>query len=193
MQQYKGNPVDIAQAVVTFLNGVATGFSPSAYGNIFLSEVSDGCVAKRSGKPATLQTLGRILLHQPDHKGVAIVLLRLHELRSNDRVFEPVVIDYPREFWDAIRLGQFDDPDEGFTEISRRQSYSRPLPPNRAISTIHKAKGLECEDVLIMPCDAEHFSNTEAARCRLYVAMSRAKRSLTFVLSEQNPSPLIST
>jgi DNA helicase-2/ATP-dependent DNA helicase PcrA len=63
--------------------------------------------------------------------------------------------------------------------------------PAKAISTVHKAKGLECDGVLIMPCDAQHFGDSLAARCRLYVAMSRAKRSLTFVVSRQKPSPLI--
>lgn len=31
------------------------------------------------------------------------------------------------------------------------------------------------------------------ARCKLYVALSRAKRSLTLVVSQNNPSPLFQT
>jgi DNA helicase-2/ATP-dependent DNA helicase PcrA len=191
MQKHKGDGLGITQAVITFLDGVATGFSPSAYGRTFLAEVCDGCVAKRSGKPATLQALGRMILDQPDHKGVAKVLDRLNGLTATDPAFKGIKVDYRREFWDAVRIGQFDDPEEGFAELSRRRNYLRPPPPAKAISTIHKAKGLECSDVLIIPCDAQHFPDTPAARCRLYVAMSRARCSLTFVVSRQNPSPLL--
>lgn len=191
MGEHKGDAVKIAQAVVTFLNHVATGFSLSAYGNTLVAEVSGGCAAKRRGKPATLQALARIILDQPDHKGVAKMLHRLSELTKTEPAFKAVKVDYHCEFWDAVRIGRFDDPDEGFAEISRRHSYVRPSPPAKAISTVHKAKGLECSDVLIVPCDAQHFRNTSRARFLLYVAMSRATRSLTFVASRQDSSPLV--
>lgn len=191
MQNHKGNAANITQAVVTFLNGVATGFSPSAFGNTLLAEVSDGCVATRTKKPGTLQALGRMLLEQPDHKGVANMLRRLSELRVADPAFETVKVDYNREFWDAIRLGEFDDANVGLAELSRRRTYARPSLPIKAISTVHKAKGLQSDNVLIMPCDAKHFGDSPAARCLLYVAMSRSIRSLTFVVSRQDPSPLV--
>jgi hypothetical protein len=41
IQEHKGDAVKIAHATVKFLDHVATGFSPSAYGNILLSEVSE--------------------------------------------------------------------------------------------------------------------------------------------------------
>ncbi|MHB9099265.1 MAG: UvrD-helicase domain-containing protein [Syntrophales bacterium] len=191
IQQAKGGTASIAQAVVTFLNSVAKGFTPSIYGKILCDEVCAGCITKRSGKPATLQALGRIILEQPNHKGVSKMLHRLFELTSTDPAFKAVKIDYYREFWDAVRIGRFDKADEGVAEISRQRCYTRTSPPAKAISTVHKAKGLECNDVLIVPCDASHFGDSPSARCRLYVAMSRAKRSLTFVVSRQNQSPLV--
>lgn len=191
VREHKGNALTITNAVLAFLDEVATGFSPSTYGKPILNEVSAGCVSRRRGKPAVLQELGRIILEQPDHRGAAKVLHRLNELIATDPAFKVVKLDYRREFWDAVRIGHFDDPDEGFAEISRRRSYTRPSPPTKAISTVHKAKGLERSDVLLMPCDAQHFSNTASARCSLYVAMSRAMRSLTFVVSKRTPSPLI--
>ena len=127
VQQDKGNAANIAGAAVTFLNNVATGFSLSAYGDMFLSEVAGGCVGKRRGKPETLQALGRLIIDQPDHKGVAKVLRRVNELRETDPAFNAVKIDYYREFWDAVWLGQFEDADEGFAEISHRRIYARPV------------------------------------------------------------------
>jgi len=180
-----GVPTTVAKALVTFLSGVATGFTPSAFGDILVSEVSDGCVSKRRGKPASLQALGRIILDQPDHKGVAKVLKRLSELSAADQAFSSVRIDYPREFWDAVTMGQFDDPNEAFAGLARRRVHARPSPPRKAISTVHKAKGLECRNVLIIPCDARHFGDTPAARCCLYVALSRARHSLALVVSRQ--------
>ena len=191
VQRNTGNPSRLAQAVLVFLDGVATGFSRSSYGNILLEEVSGGCLARRSGKPAILQVLGRMILDQPDHKGVAKFLNRLNDLIKTNQAFKNVKIDCPREFWDAIHLGQFDDATKGMAAISQRRTYNRPSPPAKTISTIHKAKGLECDDVVIMPCDAKHFSDTPAARSPLYVAMSRARRSLTIVVSSSNPSPLV--
>lgn len=191
VQAHKGDAAGIAQAVVTFLGNVTTGFSPSAYGDRMLAEVRGGCTGSRRGKPATLQALGKMILDLPDHKGIAKMLHRLSQLKDSDPAFNAVKVDYHSEFWDAVRLGKFDDPNEGFAQITRQRSYSRPKLPSKAISTIHKAKGLECDNVLIMPCDAQHFKNTPAARCRLYVAMSRARRSLTFVVSRQSPCPLI--
>jgi DNA helicase-2/ATP-dependent DNA helicase PcrA len=43
--------------------------------------------------------------------------------------------------------------------------------------------------VLLMPCDATTFR--EKDRNLLYVAISRATKSLTLVISRTNPSPII--
>lgn len=81
-------------------------------------------------------------------------------------------------------------PDEGYAEIARRRSHAMPAPPARTISTIHKAKGLECDNAVLIAGDRDQFSGTQYARCKLYVALSRAKRSLTIVISQNNPTPL---
>ncbi|HYS85680.1 MAG TPA: ATP-binding domain-containing protein [Bradyrhizobium sp.] len=65
------------------------------------------------------------------------------------------------------------------------------MPPDRAISTVHKAKGLEAGRVIVMPCNSKHFPDNEAARSLLYVAISRATRSLTLVVSRSDASPLL--
>lgn len=191
IQGYKGDAVKVTEAALTFLSRVATGFSRSQFGETMLEEASNGCTAQRRGKPAQLQALARVIVERPDHVGVANMLDRLNRLIASESAFDGINIDYRREYWDAMHLGRFEDPEEGFSEIARRRSYARPTLPTKAISTVHKAKGLECENVIIMPCDAQHFGDTLAARCRLYVAMSRATRSLTLVAPRTNPSPLL--
>lgn len=186
-----GNNVALAGAIVMFMNEIGKGFSPSAFGNRFEKEVRDGCTSQSRGKPAKIQDLARILLSEPDHRGVTKVLARLADLKRSDRDFADIEMDCPKEFWEAVRLGGFEDVNAGLAEITHRRTYSRPKPPKNAISTIHKAKGLECNSVIVMPCDAVTFPDRSDARCLLYVALSRATNRLMLVVSRSNPSPLV--
>lgn len=187
------NPQDraaLAEGVVKFMGCVGKGFSPSSFGDRFTKEARDGCTAPCSGKPAVIQDLARFLVAECDHRGIAKMLRRLSELKATDTNFFGIELDCRREFWDAIHLGDFESADVGLAEITHRRTYSRPKPPQKAISTIHKAKGLECESVIVMPCDARNFPDKMEARCLLYVALSRAKSRLMLVVSRANPTPL---
>ena len=187
----RGDAGALASSIIVFMNEIGKGFSPSAFGDRFEKEVREGCSASARGKPAVIQELARYLLAEPDHRGVAKMLQRLAELRQSDSNFSDIEMDCHKEFWDAIRLGAFDDVDDGFAEITHRRTYARPKPPEKAISTIHKAKGLECGSVIVMPCDAKTFPDRFDARCLLYVALSRAKNRLLLVVSRNTPSPLL--
>ncbi|MCC6889088.1 MAG: UvrD-helicase domain-containing protein [Hyphomicrobiales bacterium] len=191
VQSAIGDPPAIASLLTRFLQEIGVGFTASAYADTFKSEVAAGCSASRRGKPATLQALARVIVEQPNHHGAAAMLARVRELIDTDPAFAAIKIDHRREFNNAIRLGEFKDCEEAVTEIGRRRTYSRPVPPERCISTIHKAKGLECANVMVMPCDARHFPNNLSSRCLLYVAMSRAMQSLMLVVSRTSPSPLL--
>lgn len=188
----EGDPAIVAQGVVEFMGNIGKGFSPSAFGNELERQAQEGCRAKRRGKPAKIQALARLLVDNPDHRGVARMLRRLWELKtSSDSDFADVEVDCYKEFWDAIRLEGFEAADVGLAEITHRRAYSHPKPPEKSISTIHKAKGLECGGVIILPCDAKTFPDKPATRCLLYVALSRAKDRLMLVVSRNNPSPLL--
>lgn len=187
----QGNPAALATAVVTFMAEVGKGFSPSAFGDRLVREAQEGCTGKAKGKPAAIQTLARYIVTEPDHRGVAKMLAGLAEYKAADAAFADIEIDCHREFQEAIRLGEYDAASDGFAEIAHRRTYSRPKPPQRAISNIHKAKGLECESVILMPCDAKTFPDKPDARCLLYVALSRARSRLLLVVSRSDPSPLL--
>jgi UvrD-like helicase C-terminal domain/AAA domain len=189
----QGDCAALASAVVTFMGHVGKGFSPSAFGNRFEQEAREGCTKSCRGKPALIQELAAFLVAQSDHRGIAKMLRRLSELTTIDPGFATIELDYHQEFWDAIRLGNFDAVDVGLAEITHRRTYSRPKPPEKAISTIHKAKGLECDSVIVLPCDSKTFPDNADARCLLYVALSRAKNRLLLVLSRGSPSPLFTT
>lgn len=184
-----GDPAAVVKAAVAFAQAICTGFSDSQFAKRLRDEVASGCAKPVRGKPALIQALARRIIEQPNHAGVGAFLQDLHEATKSHAAFAAVHIDYPREFWEAVRLGAASDLQSGLAEQSRHNAHARRLPPARAISTVHKAKGLEAPNVIIMPCDATTFR--EKDRRLLYVGISRASRTLTLVVSRSNPSPII--
>lgn len=185
----RGSPVAIASAFTDFVQLVCKGFGDSAFANPFRADVAAGAIKQRTGKPAQLQALARLILESPDHVGVARALELLAVLKDGHPQFADIEIDLRREYREAMRLMTFADPALALIEITRRRTAVRSSLPSKFISTVHKAKGMEADHVLLMPCDKAHFGNAEEKRCLLYVALSRAKKSLTVVTSLSAPSP----
>ena len=191
VREQAGQPVEIAQGVLTFAGAIGVGFSPSSHGERLVKEVREGCARPARGKPALIQRLARHITDEPNHHGVAGALSELHDLiEAKAEGFGDIKIVHRTELRDAIRLKAFACPDEGYAEIARRRSHALPVPPRRSLSTIHKAKGLECDNAILIAGDQDQFGDTDYARCKLYVALSRAKRRLTLVVSRDKPSPL---
>lgn len=186
-----GNPEQLAQGVTTFMGSIAAGFSPSSHGDRLLQEVRTGAARSTSGKPANIQEVARCLLNNPSHTGVSDALAKIAALVKDSAAgFDTVKIDHSSELRDAVHIGQFAGPDEGFAEVSRMRSYSHTSLPKKVLSSIHKAKGLECDRAMLMACDKSQFTSTLYAKSKMYVALSRAKKSLTLVVSTSHPSPL---
>jgi len=173
------------------MQSTSVGFTHGAFANNFTQDVREGCVRRRRDKPAKLQELARLIVGEPDHRGASKVLTGRADLRRNDDDFRPIQVDGAREFLEACKLGAFESADAGFAEISHRRTYTRPSPPPKCISTIHKAKGLECQNVIVAPCDAASFGDNDLARCLLYVALSRPTHRLMLIVPRENPSPLL--
>ena len=132
-----------------------------------------------------------MLLAEPNHLGISKAIAAIDQfIKSSAAGFSDVKVDLMREFWEAQRLAQYEDASQGYAEITMRRSVIRPKPLPKTLSTVHKAKGLECSNTMIMHCDRASFGNTIYGRCKLYVALSRAKSSLVIVLPETNPSLL---
>lgn len=186
-----GDPIGIGRSVIAFLGMVAVGFTATGFASRLVEEIETGCTKKCKGKPATLQGLGKILLAEPNHLGVAAFLTQLEELARKDAQFSGIKIDHTREFREAVYLGGFANMSDGHSEVTRRRTIIRPAPPKKALSTVHKAKGLECDRVLVLPCDKNHFADKPEHRCLLYVALSRSVRELALVVPTLDCSPLI--
>lgn len=184
--------VDVAKLTVKFVDAISVGFTASSHTDRLMQELQEGCVKKTTGKPLLLQNLAKLLISEPSHLGVAAFLSKLRQyINEKQAGFDKIKIDYRHEFADAIRLGQYSTPEDGVAAIRQKRASMRSKPPRRCLSTIHKAKGLECNNAIIMACDGRHFRDDLKSRNLLYVALSRAKNHLTIVISDADPSPII--
>lgn len=190
-QSVGGDAIKASEALTKFMSSIAKGFSASTHGNMLKAEVESGCAKNRKGKPGNIQTLARMLLEEPNHVGISKAISVIDQFMTNSKAgFADVKVDLKREFWEAQKLAQYGDVSLGYAEITMRRSVLRPKPLAKTLSTVHKAKGLECCNTMIINCDRNSFGNTIYGRCKLYVALSRAKSSLAIVLPITNPSPL---
>ena len=88
--------------------------------------------------------------------------------------------------WALCAFDRTDDP-RAFRSALGRIRRRRKWPP-QMVSTIHKAKGLEFDHVLLCPVDRHQYPDGVLGARLLYVALSRAKRSIRLVLAGDTPS-----
>lgn len=186
-----GDAGGIGDALIQFVQSVGRGFSQTAYAKAFADEILSQCSTQRRKKPAKIQHLARIICESPDYLGAASALATLRAYIDQDDSFDDIKLDQPREYTEAVRLGQFEDLEAGMAALSETRSRAKLRLPERVISTVHKAKGFERDSVLIIPCDQQHLPDSEAKRRLLYVALSRATKSLALVVPRTNTTPLI--
>ena len=191
LTENSGNPLLVTSGALDFLYAVSVGFSKSSHGDRLIKEVVTECKQKTKGKPLLIQNLSRCLMLEPNHCGVSTLLSKLNSyIKDGEIGFESVVIDLKREFYEAINLGKYESAIDGERALQAKRSHSKLSLPAKCISTVHKAKGLECESVIITACDKKHFADSDKNRNLLYVALSRATQNLTIVLSDVAPTPL---
>jgi DNA helicase-2/ATP-dependent DNA helicase PcrA len=90
----------------------------------------------------------------------------------------------------GLRLQEGDDVLDAVARAIRvRREHQRV--PRRCISTIHRAKGEEFDHVIVVHCNAGAFPGDLDSRKLMYVAISRARRSVRLVASASAASPLL--
>ena len=187
-----GNTTTKTTAFVDCLKSLLVGFSRSKYGDRLIKEVIDPSYNLRGKIPPQLKVMAEFIRVEQGHIGFCKAAEHLKGLIiQNADGFSNLHIDYKRELDDLIKLKGYNDPLTGFAEISKRRSRSYPKPPRKALSTVHKSKGLEAEHVFVFACDGRHFPDTQVKRNLLYVALSRATESVTIIVSRNNRSPLV--
>lgn len=185
-----GNPVALGIAMCTFLEAVGKGFSPTGYGTRLLQELETGCVRPSRGKPAEIQSIARLILQSPNHVGVGAALERIHHLMQTSTNFRDIRIDLRWEFAEARQIHANAEISTVLARLTHQRDARGNELPVRAISTIHKSKGLETRGAVLVPCGANNLTANEKNRCLLYVALSRAREQLALVVPQTNPSSL---
>ena len=117
----------------------------------------------------------------PNHKGIAQAAKAY--LQSPPRTYLPRRIEPLRIL---ISLGASEDPRATLSSLARTRR-NRTL-PDAMVSTIHKAKGMEFDHVLVLPVDRHQYPPNDKGAKRLYVALSRARRSIHLITSSDSPS-----
>lgn len=186
-----GDPVALGKSMCAFLEAVGKGFSATAYGNRLIQELETGCAKPSRGKPAEIQSIARLIMQNPNHVGVGAALEQVHVLMQTSRNFGDIRIDLRREFAEACRIHASPDISTALARLRHQRGGRNDKLPTRAISTVHKSKGLETRRAILAPCDANGLAGNEKNRCLLYVALSRACEQLALVVSPANPSPLL--
>jgi superfamily I DNA/RNA helicase len=83
-----------------------------------------------------------------------------------------------------------DEPSALLHHASRAWAMVKPA-PRQGFMVIHKAKGLEFDSVSLPYCAGSLFKDDLPSRRRMYVAISRAQHRLNFLVSADDPTPLL--
>lgn len=186
-----GDPVALGRAMSMFLENVGKGFSATAYGNRLIHELETRCAKPSRGKPAEIQSIARLILQEPNHVGVSAAIDQVYHLMHTSQHFGDIRIDLRHEFAEARQIQAHPEINTVLVRQAHQRGSRHAEMPPKVISTVHKSKGHETLSALLLPCDASNLASNEKNRCLLYVALSRACESLTLVVPQVNPSPLL--
>ncbi len=182
-----GKPREMSFALVDLLGKTCTGLTDALKHQLSRSLLPDriergrrerirpllDCLQRLYATPdlrTWCQTLGCILARPPEWLKV--------DLRTNLRLLA------------QLRPGPGDSPRELLDRTVRQHREAASL-PQRCVSTIHKAKGQEYDHVVVAVAGRSVFPDSDDGRRLLYTAMSRARKSLTILLPDDHPTPLI--
>jgi len=182
-----GSPRDMALALLTLLGETSTGFVKARLKSLHRCLTPSACAFPKSAE-----------LH-----GLLILLARLYDspdLPTWCAILREIVISPPP--WMRIHLPenlrvlgrlQIASNEPAVFALDRvvRHRKEAGFVPQRCVSTIHKVKGREFDHVIIPYCGRSSFPANAQGQRLLYVALSRARRTITLLVPAANPSPLL--
>ena len=184
MEDHCGNAEKLAHAFLDFVGIVGVGF-PESERAALRSRLGTTIRRQQAGE-RQLSWLSRLepIYAAPNHRGIVTAMWAIrnappdrYTIRLRDHV------------WALCSFGRTDDP-RAFRSTLGRIRRQRRWPP-QTISTIHKAKGLEFDHVLLCPVDRHQYPETELGARLLYVGLSRACKSLKLVLAGDSCTSLV--
>lgn len=181
MEAQAGNAPGLAGAFLDFLAVIGVGLTADMSKGL-RGRLGASINRERAGgnQAAWLDCLEPIYL-SPDHRGMAVAMRMVR-----DTLPTGYTIRFGDHGWALCAFDRTDDP-RAFRSALGRIRRRRKWPP-QMVSTIHKAKGLEFDHVLLCPVDRHQYPDGVLGARLLYVALSRAKRSIRLVLAGDTPS-----
>jgi len=181
LEAQAGNAQGLAGAFLDFLAVIGVGLT---------ADLSAG-LRGRLGAAINRDRAGRVqiawlgclepIYASPDYRGMAVAMRTVR-----DTLPPGYTIRFPDHVWALSGFDRTDDPRafrNALGRIRRRRKW-----PAQMVSTIHKAKGLDFDHVLLCPVDRHQYPDGVLGARLLYVALSRAKRSIRLVLAGDAPT-----
>jgi len=181
-----GSPQEMALALLTLLGETSTGLRPK-FKALHRCLAPSACVLPKSTELRDFVAILARLYDSPDLPTWCAVL--------RDIVAAPpswMRIQLPESLRALARL-QVVSGEPAVMALDRvvRHRKEAGFVPQRCVSTIHKVKGRAFDHVIIPYCGNSSFPATALGQRLLYVALSRARRTIIVLVPAANPSPLL--
>jgi DNA helicase-2/ATP-dependent DNA helicase PcrA len=183
----KGDPHQLANLVINLLSETCRGFDANVRNQLSKSLLCDRVDRGRRSVIAPLLDALEPLYATPDLDTWSAAIRRI---ARNSPDWMKIDLRSDLRILGSLRVHKDESPREAL-DLAIRRAHRTAIAPTRCVSTIHKAKGQEFDHVIIAHCSATPFPNTLEARRLLYVALSRARKSITILASGSAPSPLL--
>lgn len=190
INKHEGNPIKIGEAAGEFLSNVYTRFSKNAQAPMH-QQLADPARKPRRGGAGMIQRMANPILAEPNHFGVSKLFQEFPTILQELPWQGLPKLNYRREFQEACKLGEYSSAFEAMAALTQGRAHRQVALPRRAVSTIHKSKGLEFEEVVVMGLESAFFNDTPRSRALLYTALSRAVKGITLVIPNTDLTPLI--
>lgn len=181
------NPRELALVAVSLLDRVSTGLQEKMKQDVAKSLLSDGVDPGRRQKVLPLLRCLEPIYNDPTVAGWARAVECLRRAQPDF-----LRLHMPGTLWAVGQLARMDDEGDAgqmLEEVIRARKLNIDL-PERSVMTIHKSKGHQFDHVVVALCGASPFPDSDEGRRLLYVALSRARRSVHILPPSRGVSPL---
>lgn len=191
-------PVDLRRSLIAFTSTLALGdeellqtvlgFASSVMTGVKAPEVRRRALSLQKGKaknpPSEVESRAVDLLDAPSHLRVKRLLMACRA-QTGVRLFRPRILQLALEALDDVireRYATLEEAGIAARDRSRRRHHEA---PQCGIGSTLLLKGLECDHVVIL--DADRLQEKD-----LYVALTRARQSITICSASETIGPLLS-
>lgn len=182
-----GDPQSCARTLLDLLEQSSTGLTQPQRARLEHRFRPEGIDLRRAGKNRPLLEAFQGLWAQSDLDGVRRAAAGVLEGPRPDwlKLRKPQALEVLAAMHASARV----DPRDAVAAAVKARKLGA-AKPSRCASTVHKAKGLQFDDVLVINASGDHFPDTDFGRKLVYVAITRATRRLHIVVPGAAPSPL---